>query len=146
MLLLSVRSKNLNYIINKYRNHPSIKTIKEDFLNVKKFFFQLVSIEDVKKVIKDLKSNKPVGGEIPTQILKESEFTFETLKNCINQSLKATGEFPGSLKLRNLAPVYKKDNPLRKSNYRPVSILLYYQRFIKELFVHKNYHNILNSF
>ena len=25
---LDVRSKDLNYMINKYRNHPSIKTIK----------------------------------------------------------------------------------------------------------------------
>ena len=120
---LAVRSKDLNYIVNKYRNHPSIKTIKENFPNVKKFAFQLVSTEDVKKVIKDLKTNKSVGGEIPTQILKESEFTFETLKNCINQSLKTTGEFPGSLKLGNLTPIYKKDDPLDKSNYRPVSIL-----------------------
>ena len=77
---LRVRSKDLNYVINKYRNHPSIKIIKENFSNVKKFAFQLVSTEDVKKVIKDLKTNKSVGGEIPTQILKESEFTFETLK------------------------------------------------------------------
>ena len=92
---LGVRFKHLNYIINKYRNHPIIKIIKENFPNVKKFFFQLVSTEDVKKVIKDLKSNKPVWGEIPTQVLKESEFTFETLKNCINQSVKTTGEFPG---------------------------------------------------
>ena len=120
---LGVRSKDLNYIINKYRNHPSIKTIKENFPNVKKFAFQLVSTEDVKKVIKDLKTNKSVGGEIPTQILKESEFTFETLENCINQSLKTTGEFPGSLKLGNLTPIYKKDDLLDKSNYRPVSIL-----------------------
>ena len=117
---LAVRSKDLNYIVNKYRNHPSIKTIKENFPNVKKFAFQLVSTEDVKKVIKDLKTNKSVRGEIPTQILKESEFTFETLKNCINQSLKTTGEFPGSL---NLTPIYKNDDPLDKSNYRPVSIL-----------------------
>ena len=145
MTSLGVRSKDLNYIINKYRNHPSIKTIKENFPNFKKFDVQLISTEDVKKVIKDLKTNKSVGGEIPAQILKESEFIFETLKNCINQSLKTTSEFPGSLKLGNLAPTYKKDNPLCKSNYRPVSILLYYQRFIKELFV-INYHNILNSF
>ena len=120
---LAVRSKDLNYIVNKYRNHPSIKTIKENFPNVKKFAFQLVSTEDVKKVIKDLKTNKSVGGEIATQILKESEFTFKTLGNCINQSLKTTGEFPGSLKLGNLTPIYKKDDPLDKSNYRPVSIL-----------------------
>ena len=120
---LGVRSKDLNYVINKYRNHPSIKIIKENFSNVKKFAFQLVSTEDVKKVIKDLKTNKSVGGEIPTQILKESEFTFETLKNCINQSFKTTGEFSGSLKLGNVTPAYKKDDPLDKSNYRPVSIL-----------------------
>ena len=104
---LRVRPKDLNYIINEHRNHSSIKTIKENFSNVKKFAFQLVSTEDVKKVIKDLKTNKSVGGEIPTQILKESEFTFETLKNCINQSLKTTGDFPGSLKLGNLTPIYK---------------------------------------
>ena len=71
MTLLGVRSKDLNYIINKYRNHPSIKTIKENFPNVKKFAFQLVSTEDVKKVIKNLKTNKSVGREIPTQILRK---------------------------------------------------------------------------
>ena len=111
---LGVWSKDLNYIINKCRNHPSVKAIKENFPNVKKFTFQLVSTEDVKKVIKDLKTNKSVRGEIPTQILKESEFTFETLKNCINQSLKTTGESPGSLKLGNLTTIYKKDDPLDK--------------------------------
>ena len=94
---LGVRSKDLNYIISKYRNHPSIKTIKENFPNIKKFAYQLVSIEDVKKVIKDLETNKSAWGEIPTQILKESEFTFETLKNFTNQSLKTTSEFAGSL-------------------------------------------------
>ena len=120
---LGVRSKDLNYVINKNRNHPSIKILKENFPNIKKFAFQLVSTEDVKKVIKDLKTNKSVRGEIPTQILKESEFTFETLKNCISQSLKTTGEFPGSLKLGRLTPTYKKDDPLDKLNYRPVSIL-----------------------
>ena len=31
---LGVRSKDLNYVINKYRNHPSIKTKKENFPKV----------------------------------------------------------------------------------------------------------------
>ena len=34
------------------------------------------------KVINDLKTNKSIGGELPIQILKESEFMFECLKNC----------------------------------------------------------------
>ena len=57
------------------------------------------------------------------QILKESKFTFECLKNCINHLIQETGIFPSSLKLGNITPIFKKDDPLDKSNYRPVSIL-----------------------
>ena len=57
------------------------------------------------------------------QILKESEFTFECLKNCINLSIEETGIFPSSLKLAKITPIFKKDDPPDKSNYRPVSIL-----------------------
>ena len=60
------------------------------------------------------------AGEI--QILKESEFKFEILTNCINKSIK-TGCFPDSLKEANITPIFKRDDPLDKSNYRPVSIL-----------------------
>ena len=79
-------------------------------------------MSDVKTVIQDLKNNKSMGGEIPIQILKESEFTFETLTNCINKSIE-TGYFPDSLKAANITPILKKDDPLDKSNDRPVSIL-----------------------
>ena len=63
-----------------------------------------------------------MGSEIRIQILKESEFTFEALINCINKSIE-TGYFPDSLKEANITPIFKKDDPLDKSNYRPVSIL-----------------------
>ena len=69
MPLIGVRSKDLNYIINKYSNQPSTKIIKDNLRNAKKFAFQLGSTEDVKKVLKDLRTNKSVGEEIPTQIL-----------------------------------------------------------------------------
>ena len=109
--------------IKKYINYPNIKAIKKKYKNIKKFSFRPVTTDEVKKVIKDLKRNKSVGGEIPIQMLKESEFTFECLKNCINHSTEETGIFPSSLKLGNITPIFKKDDPLDKSNYRPVSIL-----------------------
>ena len=68
-----------------------------------------------------MKDNKLVGSEIPIQILKESEFIFETLTNCINKSTE-TGYIPDSLKEANIT-IFKKDDLLDKSNYRPVSIL-----------------------
>ena len=69
MPLIGVRSKDLNYIINKYSNQPSTKIIKDNLRNAKKFAFQLGSTEDVNKILKDLRTNKSVGEEIPTQIL-----------------------------------------------------------------------------
>ena len=112
----------IDNIIKRYKNHPSIKNIKAKFNSVRIFSFQPFSGDDVKTVIRDLKNNKFAGGEIPIKILKESEFTFGILTNCINKSIE-TSCFPDSLKAANITPIYKKDDPLDKANYRPVSIL-----------------------
>ena len=46
--------------------------------------------------MRDLKNNKFAGGEIPIQILKKSDFTFDTLFNYIEKSME-TGCFPDCL-------------------------------------------------
>ena len=115
---------NVNDIIKKHINHTSIKIIKEKHKNIDTFSFLQVTTDNVKKVIKDFKTNKSVVGEIPIQILKESKFTFECLKNCINHSVEEIGIFPSSLKLRNLTPIFKKVDLPDKSNFKPVSILI----------------------
>ena len=79
-------------------------------------------MEEIKKIIRDLKPNRAVGGEIPTKILKECEFTFDVLTKFINKSIE-TEYFPDSLKLANVTAVFKKEDPIDKSNYRSVSIL-----------------------
>ena len=56
----------INNILIKFVYHPSIKTIKQNFNINSKFSYQPVSVNDVKQVIKDLKSSKSVGGDIPT--------------------------------------------------------------------------------
>ena len=103
---------NVKDIIKKYSNHPSIKNIKKKYKNIKKFSFRPVTTDEVKKVIKDLKTNKSTGGEIPIQILNESKFTFECLNNCTNHYIEETATFTSSLKLGNITPVFKKDDSL----------------------------------
>ena len=44
------------------------------------------------------------------------------LTNCINHSFVAN-KFPDELKLSEVIPLYKKLDPLKKENYRPVSLL-----------------------
>ena len=76
----------------------------------------------MKKVIKDLKSSKSVGWDLPTNIFKEYKFTFSVLADCINKYFE-TGIFSDCLKEANVTPIFKRDDPLDKDSYHPVSIL-----------------------
>ena len=63
-------SDRIDNIIKRYKNHPSIKNIKAKFNNVHSFSFLPVFMDEVKTIIRDIKNNKSLGGEIPIQILK----------------------------------------------------------------------------
>ena len=76
-------------------------------------------MDEVIKVVTNLKDRKAVGG---TKILKECKFTFDIITACINKAIE-TGNFPDSIKMANVTPVFKKEDPLDKSNHRSVSIL-----------------------
>ena len=54
-----------------------------------------MTLKNVRFIIKDLKNNKGAGGDIPLKLLKECEFTYEKLTNCINKLL-SEGLFPDS--------------------------------------------------
>ena len=102
----SSTSDKINDIIKNSEKQPNICKIKSKCSGISSFSFRSVSVEEVRKIIQDLKTNKAVGGEIPTKILKECEFNFDVLTNCINKSIE-TGYFPDSLKLANINSVLK---------------------------------------
>ena len=45
--------------------------IKPKYRGISKLSFQPVSVEEIKKIIRYLKTNKAIGSEIPTKVLKE---------------------------------------------------------------------------
>ena len=83
---------------------------------------RLATTEEIKAIIRDLPTNKAAGGEIPVNILKKSNFSFDELTKCVNYALNI-GKFPITLKNANVTPVHKKDDPTDKTNLRPVSVL-----------------------
>ena len=85
-LSLTKGSDRIFNTIKRYKHYPSMKNIKAKFNNVRSFSFQPVFMDEVKTVIQDMKNNKSMGGEIPIQILKESELTFEILTSCVKKS------------------------------------------------------------
>ena len=133
-ILIVIQELTIGITLKISSKNIATTNIKKKYKNIKKISFRPVTTDEVKKVIKDLKTNKSAVGEIPVQILKESEFTFECLTNCINHLVEEAGIFLSSLKLGNITPTFKKDDPLDKSNYRQVSIVpllsKLYERFI----------------
>ena len=121
-LSLTKGSDSIFNIIKRYKHYPSMKNIKAKLNSVRSFTFQPVFMDEVTAVIQYMKNNKSVGGKKPIQILKESELTFGILTSCVNKSIK-TGCFPDSPREANINLIFKKDDSLDKSNYRPVSIL-----------------------
>ena len=66
--LIGFNKDYLDITIRKYEKHLSIQMIKQNFRISKKFSLEPVSKDEVKKIIKDLKNSRSVGGEIPTKI------------------------------------------------------------------------------
>ena len=110
--------------IEKFKTHPSVLIIKDKIFQGNKFSFIEVSQSELEKEIKNLNVKKAATHKnIPPKVLKTSAMvTAETLQQLFNQAL-TTGEFPSNIKNADITPVFKKNNPLNKENYRPVSVL-----------------------
>ena len=110
--------------IVKYELHPSILTIKEKIGNSNSFYFEQIGLLKIGNEIKNINTKKASSyGNIPPKILKLfSIVSSPALKILFNESLDKC-VFPEDLKLADLIPVFKKNDPLDKANYRPISLL-----------------------
>ena len=103
--------------------HPNILKIKSVFKSIRLFDFNFVSSDDISKIVTSLDSTKKTSGVIPTKIVKlANKEICKDLANCINESIKKN-EFPNEPKAADITAIFKKDDPLNKENYRPVSVL-----------------------
>ena len=68
-------------------------------------------------------STKKTSGAIPIKIvILAIKKICKDLANCINECVKQN-KFPNKLKIADIMPIFKKEDPLDKTNYRPISIL-----------------------
>ena len=63
---------------------------------------------------------------------QSAEITANNLPLLFNNA-KSNSEFPDNLKLADVTPVFKKSDPLDKTNYRPVSILYPVSQILERL-------------
>ena len=109
--------------IRKYENHPSIIKINSSVETTQLFDFHFVSSDDISKIINSMDSTRKTSGAIPIKIVKlANKQICKHLENCINECLKQN-KFPKELKIVDITSIFKKEVPLDKTNYRPISIL-----------------------
>ena len=105
-------------------SHPSILMINDKNNSTDNFTFKSVTENEVYKLLKSLDAKKAIGVDgIPPSIVKISAgILAKSLTKIINQSI-SENNFPSSLKIASILPLFKKDERSDKKNYRPVSVL-----------------------
>ena len=110
--------------VHKYKNHPSIKKVKQQWSPQTLFEFRKITTEDVATQLRKLKSKKssPIDS-IPSRVLQDHLDIFAPLlQNSFNLCIE-TRNFPETLKKGNISSILKKGDAFDKKNYRPISIL-----------------------
>ena len=105
--------------VEKYKNHPSIKKIKECFTCSESFHFRQVTVEEVYYQLGKLnpKKSSPVGS-IPAKVMKENSDIFAPiLQGHFNANI-SQNDFPETLKAGDISSLYKKDDNFIKKHYR----------------------------
>ena len=142
-----MKTFNFENLKAKFANHESITKIKDSnpISNTDRFCFTEFTEEEVRLEISNLSSDKAsTYGSIPVSILKQSIDVFiGKLTSTINHSL-ASNKFPDRLKNGEIIPVYKKKDPLKKDNYRPVTLLSHLSKVFERL-IHKQMYSFMEN-
>ena len=86
-------------------------------------FLSSVNEKEFVDIMKSLKSGSPGYDGITKDIIDISlPYIQQLLIHLLNASL-LQGVFPKELKIANVIPLYKNDDPMKFNNYRPVSLL-----------------------
>ena len=102
--------------------------------NLSFFFLEPCATQEVTTVVRNLSNNDGVGVDgYSIKILKPViPILANQLRSIFNKSL-VTRVFPNCLKHAKVIPIYKADDKLLVSNYRPVSILPVFSKVFEKL-------------
>ena len=140
-------------IIEKYKNHLSIKAIQDTFPEIsfqfkieKKFKIEEAKVQQINKILRNINSRKATGPDkIPPKIVKMSTNIDSHLTNIINSDLKRNA-FSDSAKVASIRQIFKgKGERTEIKNYKPVSILNCFSKAY-ERFIHENHMSSVTNF
>jgi hypothetical protein len=114
--------------------YPSLIEIKKQNDCTNKFVFEKVTTDKVEKIINNINIKKATGVDgIPAKIIKCSKSIIAPqITSILNMSIDQN-VFPDKLKKAQVTPLYKKNDPLLKTNYRPVNVLCIFSKIFEKI-------------
>ena len=115
-------------------DYPNLIEIKKQNDCTNKFVFEKVTTNKVEKIINNINIKKATGADgIPAKIIKCSKSIIAPqITSILNMSIDQN-VFPDKLKKAQVTPLYKKNDPLLKTNYRPVSVLCIFSKIFEKI-------------
>ena len=105
-------------------------------------FLEDCSADEIVNIIKDLKNGK--ASDIPIVLIKQSAMiTAPHLAPLFNQCI-SSGNFPDTLKIAKITPIYKKGDRENIENYRPISTLPVFGKIFEKL-IYSRVYNFFSS-
>ena len=123
--------------------------LKGNYIN--SFYTNPVTSDELEKLLQNIKDSACGWDNLETKVIKS------TCKNIIapflhicNLSL-SKGIFPRQLKIAKVVPIYKADDPMIFTNYRPVSVFPIFSKILERIMYNRlleylNKHNLLHAF
>ena len=104
--------------------HTSILLIKNRIKIQNLFQFHAIERNDIMRELLKIDPKKATTrNSIPSKTLKLSADIFADILQQLFIDILSSGNFPDNMKLVDITPIFKKKDPLKKENYRPVSVL-----------------------
>ena len=152
---LEVNDLSVESLATHYSTHSSVVKIFSQFSGLantnssSSFVFHSVQPEQVKLKLKCLNTRKSCGYDlIPAKLIKYgADILCYSLTPIINHSLQ-NATFPSILKNAEVSPIFKKDDPLSISNYRPVSVLTALSKVFESIILDQlnaHFQNLFNN-
>lgn len=97
-------------------------------------FLRPASLEEIVLLIKDLNVKKSPGPDgIPASVIKTHHLAFANILLGIFNEIISTGQYPESLKVARVVPVFKTGEATNLNNYRPISTLSALNKIVEKM-------------
>ena len=93
-----------------------------------------INVNEVKTITSAIKKNSASGyEELPVSILKQCIDSYIEPFTCLIKMSITQETFPNQLKLARVIPLLKGEDEQLVQNYRPISVLPFFQKLLKRL-------------